>query len=53
MDIFRVQIGGWSFIRAWAFIRDFKVSLKCTICTAKNELAHLQVGPSYTNNFVH
>ena len=25
MVIFRVQIGGWAFIRAWAFIRDFKV----------------------------
>ena len=23
--IFRVQIGGWAFIRAWAFIRDFTV----------------------------
>ena len=23
MDIFRVQIWGWTFIRAWAFIRDF------------------------------
>ena len=25
MDILRVQIGGWAFIRAWAFIRDFTV----------------------------
>ena len=25
MVIFRVQIGGWAFIRAWAFIRDFMV----------------------------
>ena len=25
MDIFRVQVGGWAFIRAWAFIRDFTV----------------------------
>ena len=25
MVIFRVQIGGWAFIRAWTFIRDFMV----------------------------
>ena len=25
MVIFRVQIGRWAFIRAWAFIRDFTV----------------------------
>ena len=25
MVIFRVQIGGWAFIRAWTFIRDFTV----------------------------
>ena len=26
MVIFRVQIGGWAFIRAWTFIRDFTVN---------------------------
>ena len=25
MVIFRVQIGGWAFIRAWGLIRDFTV----------------------------
>ena len=25
--MFRVQIGRWAFIRAWAFIRDFTVIL--------------------------
>ena len=25
MHIFRVQIGEWAFIRAWAFSRDFTV----------------------------
>ena len=31
MVIFRVQIGGWAFIRAWAFIRDFKVICNCIL----------------------
>ena len=26
MIIFRVQIGGWAFNRAWAFIRDFTIT---------------------------
>ena len=25
MVIFRVQLGGWAFIRAWTFIRNFTV----------------------------
>ena len=28
MVIFRVQIRGWAFIRAWALVRDFTVSGK-------------------------
>ena len=28
MNIFRVQIGGWAFNRAWAFIRDFTVYIR-------------------------
>ena len=35
-DIFRVQIGGSAFIRAWAFIRAFMVYMPTTIPCEKN-----------------